>query len=204
MKKIVVLVGLPASGKTTVAENLGNKMDIPVVETSPFVYKSVEEKGLPVTPENIKMVTTQNKSFKDYWYTEKAFEFCQEEYADKEMVFFAGMRSISEIKFLKEKLGREKVIVVGFHASQTTRFKRVSNPDRLNAEGSKAQEDKKLQNFDYFLAREEKELGFGVGSIFAMSDYIIKNDDLRYPYNSLKRNLIDFENIVKLFLNDEE
>lgn len=204
MEKIVVLVGLPAAGKTTIAESLGKKMDIPVVETSPFVYKSVEERGLPVTPENIKMVTTELKSRKDYYYTEKAFEYCLEEYSDKKVVFFAGMRAISEVKFLKERLGRENVIVIGFHASQTTRFARMSNPDRASGTGDKAAEDKKLQNFDYFLAREVKELGFGAGSIFAMSDYIIKNDDLRYPYNTLKRNLIDFENIVRLFLDDEQ
>lgn len=204
MEKIVVLVGLPAAGKTTIAEMLGDKMDIPVVETSPFVFKSVEERGLPVTPENIKMVTTELKSRKDYWYTEKAFEHSKVEYKDKKIVFFAGMRAISEIKFLKEQLGRENVIVVGFHASQTTRFTRMSNPDRAGATGSKAAEDKKLQNFEYFLDREVKELGFGAGSIFAMSDYIIKNDDLRYPYNTMKRNLIDFENIVRLFIAGEQ
>ncbi|OLS20490.1 MAG: Cytidylate kinase [Candidatus Heimdallarchaeota archaeon LC_3] len=204
MEKIVVLVGLPASGKSTVAEALGKKMDIPVVETSPFVFESVEERGLPVTPENIKMVTTELKSRSDYYYTQKAFEFCQKEYVDKKVVFFAGMRAISEIKFLKEQLGRENVIVIGFHASQTTRFKRMSNPDRAGGSGDKAVEDKKLLNFDYFLAREEKELGFGAGSIFAMSDYVIKNDDLRYPYNTMKRNLIDFENILRLFLDNDQ
>ena len=99
MEKIVVLVGLPAAGKTTVAEALGKKMDIPVVETSPFVFESVKEKGLPVTPENIKMVTTELKSHKDFYYTEKAFDFCKSEYPDKKVVFFAGMRAISEIKF---------------------------------------------------------------------------------------------------------
>jgi dephospho-CoA kinase len=204
MEKVIILVGLPAAGKTTIAENVGKKLGIPLVETSPFVFKSVEERGLPVTPENIRLVSTELKAKSDSYYTEKALEFARKEYQSTQVVFFAGMRAFSEIKYLKKELGADSVVIIGFHASQSTRFKRVSNPDRAGAVGAKAEEDKKLQNFDYFLAREEKELGFGIGSVFALSDYIIQNDDLRFPYNAMKKNEKDFETIVRAFIAGEK
>ena len=105
----------------------------------------------------------------------------------------------SEIDFLKNKYGSKSVIVIGFHASEQTRFLRISNPDRSTAGGAKAAEDKALQNFDYFKDRQYKELGFGIGSIFALADIIILNDDKNYPFYSFKHNEFVFESLVKSF-----
>ena len=44
--KVIVLVGLPAAGKTTIAEVVGKKLKIPLIETGALVFKSVEERGL--------------------------------------------------------------------------------------------------------------------------------------------------------------
>src|SRR3990172_437851 len=201
--KIIVLVGLPAAGKTTIAEVVGKKLKIPLIETGALVFKSVEERGLPITPENIKKVSTELKGKSDSYYTERALDVFRTEHKDKQVAFFAGMRAISEIKYLKDTLGEDNVIVVGFHASHTTRYKRLANPDRAAGHGTKGEEDKRLLDHTYFVAREFKELGFGIGTIFALADYIVCNDDLRFPYSSVKRSEKDFETIVRCFLAGE-
>ena len=120
------------------------------------------------------------------------------------MVFFSGMRAMSEVKYLKNTLGEKNVIVIAFHASQSTRFRRIANPDRAGGTGPKAEEDKRLLDFNIFTTREEKELGFGIGNVFAMSDYIIANDDLRFPYNGIKKSTADLEIIIRSFIRGEE
>ena len=204
MNRAAILVGLPAAGKSVIAEIVGKKLDIPIIETSPFVFKSVEERGLQPTPENIKTVSTELKAQSDSYYTERALEFAQQEYKNKPMVFFSGMRAMSEVKYLKNTLGEKNVIVIAFHASQSTRFRRIANPDRAGGTGPKAEEDKRLLDFNIFTTREEKELGFGIGNVFAMSDYIIANDDLRFPYNGIKKSTADLEIIIRSFICGEE
>lgn len=204
MNRAAILVGLPAAGKSVIADIVGKKFGIPIIETSPFVFKSVEERGLPPTPENIKKISTELKQKSDSYYTERALEFAQKEYKDKPMVFFSGMRAMSEIKYLKSVLGEKNVIVIAFHASQSTRFKRIANPDRAGGTGAKAEEDKRLLDFKNFTEREEKELGFGIGNIFAMSDYVIANDDVRFPYNGIEKSTDNLEHIIKTFIDGKQ
>ncbi len=195
--RTIVCIGLPASGKTTHAKIIGEKYNIPLYETGTFVFKEVEERGLEITPENIKKVTTECKKISDSYFTEKAFNYAKQQENSK-YVFFSGIRAISEVEFLKKELGDENVILVGFHASRQTRFQRLNNPDRKElGTGAKAKEDQALKDFNTFVQRDLKELNFGVGTLFALSDYIIITEDQRWPYHNLNYTLREFELIVQ-------
>ena len=199
--KIIVLTGLTNAGKTSISTPTSLKHDIPALETGVFVYKAVEEKGLAVTGENIKAVSIEAKKISDSYFTEKLITFAREKYADKPALFVSGVRAYSEVEYLKKEFGKQNVIVIGFHASQETRFNRLNNPDRVSQGGAKAQEDEILKNFDNFLSREKKELDFGIGTIFAMADHIISNDDKKFPFYGLEHNKFVFEGIVQSFIN---
>lgn len=199
--KVIVLVGLPASGKSSIADPTVKKYNIPILETGTFVFKEVEERGLEVSPDNIKAVSMECKEKSDSYFTEKLVQHAEKEYGDRKVIFVSGCRAMSEIDFLNEKFGRDNVMVIGFHASQDTRHKRIANPDRVGGAGAKAAEDKALMNFDNFLAREKKELGFGVGSVFAMADIIIANEDRKYPFSTIEFNQFVFESVVRNFMD---
>ncbi|MHA2363623.1 MAG: AAA family ATPase [Candidatus Hodarchaeales archaeon] len=204
--KVIVLVGLPASGKTSISANTAQKYNIPTLETGTFVYKEVENRGLPITPANIKNTTIDCKKQSDAYFTERLVEFAEIEYANRPVIFISGCRAISEIEFLRKRYGKDSVAIIGFHASSDTRFKRFFNPDRAGAEddsGAKAVEDKALQNYDNFIARDKKELNFGVGSIFALTDYIMLNDDKKYPFYSMAHNSFIFESIIKSIIDEK-
>ena len=199
--KIIVLTGLTAAGKSSISTSASKKFDIPTLETGNFVYQAVKDKGLPITPENIKTVTTEAKKISDAYFTERLIEAVRKDYGSKKAVFVSGVRAYSEIEFLKKEFGNENVAVVGFHASQDTRFNRLSNEDRKSQGGAKGAEDEALRNFDNFLQREKKELGFGIGTVFAMADHIISNDDKKYPFYSVQHNIFVFEGIVSDFID---
>ena len=70
--KVIILIGLPLSGKTTHARFASDDFSMPIVETGTFVYKAVKESGLQSTPENIKKVARECKDKSDSYFTERA------------------------------------------------------------------------------------------------------------------------------------
>ena len=199
--KIIVLTGLTAAGKSTISLPTSVKFNIPILETGNFVYKEVESKELEITPENIKKVTVEAKKISDSYFTEKLIEEVKNEYYSVQAVFVSGVRALSEIEFLKKEFGAHNNMVIGFHASQKTRFDRLNNLDRKSQGGAKAAEDRALRDFDKFLERAEKELGFGVGTVFAMCDVIISNDNRKYPYYTVEHNQFIFESVFINFID---
>ena len=198
--KIIVLTGLTGSGKSSISSPTTKKYDLPILETGDIVYETVKERGLEITPENIKTVSVEAKKISDAFFTEKLVEKARKLYSDKPAICVSGVRAVSEVEFLRKEFGHKNVLVIGFHASQDTRFHRLGNEDRKLHSGAKAAEDAALLNIDDFLAREIKELGFGIGSVFALADIIISNDDKNYPYLTVNHNQFIFEAVVKRFI----
>ena len=105
-------------------------------------------------------------------------------------------------EILRKHYGDENVFVIAFHTSMKTRFKRLDNPDRVEeTKGAKAKEDALLRNFDNFLARNKKELGYGVGDVMALAEYVMSTENKIWPYVTLEENETDFETIIKEILN---
>ena len=103
-------------------------------------------------------------------------------------VFISGIRAVSEIDVLKKSYGDDNEYVIAFHTSMKTRFNRLNNPDKL------------LRNYDNFLARNKKELGYGVGDVMALADYVMSTENERWPYVTIESNTRDFEIIIKEIL----
>ena len=200
--KIVVLSGLPLSGKTTYAKIIGPKYKMPLYETGTEVLEEVTSRGFEFTPENIKMVTDDCKKISDSFFTERLMKKIDKLPDDVPGTFISGIRAVSEVEILRKQYGDENVFVIAFHTSMKTRFKRLDNPDRVEeTKGAKAKEDALLRNFDNFLARNKKELGYGVGDVMALAEYVMSTENKIWPYVTLEENETDFETIIKEILN---
>ena len=200
--KIIVLSGLPLSGKTTYAKKIGPDYNMPLYETGTEVLEEVTGRGLEFTPENIKKVTDECKKISDSYFTERLMKKVDALPEDIPGVFLSGIRAVSEVEVLKKHYGDDNVFVIAFHTSMKTRFKRLDNPDRVEeTKGAKAKEDALLRNFDNFLARNKKELGYGVGDVMALAEYVMSTENRIWPYVTLEENEEDFETIIKEILN---
>ena len=200
--KIVVLSGLPLSGKTTYAKIIGPKYKMPLYETGTEVLEEVTSRGFEFTPENIKMVTDDCKKISDSFFTERLMKKIDKLPDDVPGTFISGIRAVSEVEILRKHYGDENVFVIAFHTSMKTRFKILDNPDRVEeTKGAKAKEDALLRNFDNFLARNKKELGYGVGDVMALAEYVMSTENKIWPYVTLEENETDFETIIKEILN---
>lgn len=199
--KIIVLSGLPLSGKTTYAKKLGPTYKMPLYETGTEVLEEVTGRGLEFSPENIKKVTDECKKISDSYFTEKLIEKVDALADDIPGVFLSGLRAVSEIEVLKKHYGDNNVFVISFHTSMKTRFNRLNNADRIaETTGAKAKEDVLLRNFDNFLARNKKELGYGVGDVMALADYMMSTENELWPYVTIQKNTEAFEIILKEIL----
>jgi len=206
--KVVIILGLPLSGKSThairVNEILDLNRDIPLVETGPFVYKAVENAGLESTPSNIKKVVKQLKEDEgDAVFTVRALEHIKESYSDMPVVFLSGVKAQSEVDVISNDIGRENVKLVSFHASFSTRHSRLLNEDRRNAsKGGKSVEDKAMaQDPSKLHLRDTKELSYGLGDLMALADYVINTEDVHWPHKSFPETLEDFKTVLEQIIS---
>ena len=100
-----------------------------------------------------------------------------------EKIVVEGIRSHHEVELFKENF--ESFMIVSVFASPITRFERLKI--RMREDDS--------QDYDGFLERDYRELGFGLGNVISLSDKMIINEsDLESYYKKIKEllNEIDF------------
>ena len=204
---IVILTGMPLSGKSAHARLVSEDLQIPVVETGTYVYKELELRGLDATSENIAKVAKECKSQDDAYFTARALEDIKKNFSSHRSVFLSGLRAIDEVILCYNTLGRDNIKVVAFHASVDTRQARLLNKDRQVASEiqgkNKVLEDAALSNsLSQFKARDDKELSYGVGGLIALSDYIINTENRLWPYSNIEQTVKQFKGIIEKILED--
>lgn len=199
--KVIVLLGLPLSGKSTHARFASKDFGIPIVETGTFVYKAVEERGLEPTPENIRQVAGECKAESDSYFTEKALAFALENYKDAPSIFMSGIKAHSEVNILKSLMGERNIKLISFHASVDTRHSRLLNQDRIaessKMEGKTVEDQAMAEDKARFNLRDAKELGYGIGELIAIADYIVNTEDRQWPRNDFEQTYQDFLVILR-------
>ncbi|MCH8908061.1 MAG: AAA family ATPase [Candidatus Heimdallarchaeota archaeon] len=203
--KVIVILGLPLSGKTTHAKTLVKEANYNLVETGTFVYQEVEDRGLEATPENVVKVAGECKAKSDSYFTEKALEYAFANFNSQSVFFLSGVKAISEVDYLNEKLGADNVFLVSFHASVKTRHSRLLNADRKaesKAAGAKRVEDLAMaEDIRRFNLRDTKELSYGLGKLIGLADFVVNTENIRWPHNNFEHTLSDFKEILSAIAN---
>jgi dephospho-CoA kinase len=160
--KVIGVVGLPASGKgefSRIAEDLG----VPVVVMGDVIRKSLFDRGLPPTDENL---GEMSRALREEYGREAIALLCIPaiEAQDAPLVLVDGIRSDAEVALFRERF--EGFTLIGVEAPFTVRFQRLN--DRKRSDDPDDEESMR--------ARDARELGWGLGRALEMADVTLNNE----------------------------
>lgn len=183
--KIFILIGLQLSGKSSHGHRLREEEGIPMVETGHAVYHELKRLNLVVNHENTTKVIVGLLSQDPTAFARTILDAEKEKYEGSSCLILNGVKSPAEVNYAKKRFGKDNVIVIGFHASQKTRFSRVLNPDRFAVSGQfleKTQEDQDLAKWENFISRDIREIKLGIGNAIAFANEIVCTENKFWPY----------------------
>jgi len=181
-RKVVAFVGMPGSGKSTCISAASRELGIPVVSMGDCVREEALRRGVPLEkvnefaqllrreegPEAVAVLTHRK-------LTELESEVC----------LLDGVRSLDEVNYFRKR-ARIELIVVAIHASPRTRFERLRKRGRPDDP----------RDWSDFERRDLVELGWGLGNVIALADYMIVNEG---SLDQLERSCIE---VAKRVLRD--
>lgn len=171
---LIAFVGMPGSGKTEATLYL-QKKEIPFVRFGDITEEKLEEKNMPVTPENERIVREQlRKDFGMAAYALHAEPRIRKALEQHKTVVLDGLYSWGEYIYLKEKF--TQLVLIHVYARPTIRYARLAKrPVRpLTNEEAKLRDRAEIEKLDK-------------GGPIAIADYMIENnsDAITDLYNKL-------------------
>jgi len=157
---LILLVGLPSSGKTTAAQIL-KEMGFSVISSGDIIREEVKKRGLPYTIENDTKIRK--------WFHEEGREALLLkrllERARGENLVWDGPRSTEYLEELKEKMG--KPVIIAIKSDFKSRFKRDLEKNRF-PDLTKERMEK----------RDKQQLDTGISELMERADHVIDNTNL--------------------------
>ena len=160
--KVIGIVGMPASGKGEVSR-IARDLGIPVVVMGDAIRERVREAGLPATDANLGAMSGKLRS--DLGMDAIArITIPAIEAETAPVVLVDGIRGDYEVATFKEHF--PNFILIGIVSSFETRYRRLA--DRGRSDDSLTAGELR--------ARDERELGWGLGRALAQADCRIANE----------------------------
>ena len=197
--KVFILVGLQLSGKSSHGHQFREEQGFPMVETGHAVYHELKNQNLEVNHKNTSKVIKELLSKDPTAFARSILEYEKDKFEDSPILLLNGVKSPEEVNYARKQFGKHNVFVLGFHASQHTRFSRVTNPDRFTVSGrylEKTQEDNDLANWENFLSRDVREIGLGIGYALATANDFIITEDRCWPHQTFKDSFEKFKMMI--------
>jgi dephospho-CoA kinase len=162
-KTVIGVAGMPGAGKSLVGD-VARELGYEVVVMGDIIREEAKSLGLEPTPENLGKIMLKLRESEG---PEVVAKRCipRIEASPSQVVLVDGLRSLDEVFEFRRKFRDFKVL--GIHASPETRFQRLF--------GRKRSDDPK--GWTEFNERDQRELRVGVGSVIALADYIIVNEE---------------------------
>lgn len=171
---------MPGAGKSEIADSALD-LDIPVIVMGDIIRELTRTKGLEPTHENTRTTMLQLREESGPGAVAK---ICLNSLLNLnyDVVVIEGCRSLDEVEVFRSHT--DDLVIVGVHASPTTRFKRLQDRDRSDAP----------VDWPSFRERDLREISVGLGGVIAMSDIMILNEtsleEFRSKCKSTMRELI--------------
>lgn len=180
MTELYGVTGMPLSGKTTVADIMKEDHGFTVLDMGDIVRIEMDKRGIEAGNEGGFVNKMRDKHGMDAIASLSA-PYLREMIEEKEKIVITGMRGWSEKQKFEKKIDEELEII----AVWTSREER-----KARREERQRDEDIKGQNFE---ERDNREIKNGVGKLMALSDHLIKNDNI---------SMDELEDEVKNFVNE--
>ena len=157
--KILLVTGMPGAGKEELL-NVARSMDIPFLRMGDIVREFHRTSGAAEKGLSVGQIANgeREKHGKDIWAKRTL------ERMSGDIFLVDGCRSLDEVNSYKGL--SEDVYIIGVHAPRMVRYERLVQRGREDAPG----------NIEEFDERDNRELGWGMGSVLALSDFMIIND----------------------------
>ncbi|QSG04853.1 AAA family ATPase [Halapricum desulfuricans] len=164
--RVIGTVGLPGSGKSEAAE-VARGLDIPVVTMGDVIRAACRDRGLDPATHHGEVATALREENGPAAIAERSLPLVREALEDSDTVLIDGIRSDVEVEAFREAFG-EDFELLSIEAPRELRA------DRLDLRGRDAGVEEGGESLE---ARDERELGFGMGEAMAMADATVENAD---------------------------
>ena len=157
----MAFAGMPGAGKSE-AVNVARELGIQVLRMGDAVWDEVRRRGLPLESETVGRIANEVRGTHgpDVW----ALRTLAAVDRGAALVVIDGIRSQAELSAFKEALGADFVLV------------RIDCPDDVRrARVSSRGRDDDTQTDEAFVARDQRELSWGLGEVLAVADAAVDN-----------------------------
>ena len=183
MSKVLVLTGLPGSGKSAASE-IAKTMNIPIIIMGNVIRRETAERGLEPNSRNIGMVAMDlREKFGDDVVLQRIWPIISEELKQNNLVIIDGMRSIAEKNALVQLMGFEPEILA-ILANEEIRNSRLIERKRSDDVDIIITKDDKITKIEIkeeknqaISERDAREKGWGVESLLEQANYQMLNED---------------------------
>ena len=183
MSKVLVLTGLPGSGKS-VASEIAKTMNIPIIIMGNVIRRETAERGLEPNSRNIGMVAMDlREKFGDDVVLQRIWPIISEELKQNNLVIIDGMRSIAEKNALVQLMGFEPEILAilaneEIRNSRLIERKRSDDVDIIITKDDKITKIEIKQEKNQAISeRDAREKGWGVESLLEQANYQMLNEE---------------------------
>ena len=160
MMRVIGISGMPGSGKSFVSDKAIEKGAL-IVSMGDIIREEAKKRG-ETTGETAVNLRKEHGQHIVSELTIQKIKNLQKEGHEKIVV--EGIRSHHEVEMFKENF--ENFMIVSAFTNPATRFERLKNRMR----------EDDPQDYNDFIERDYRELGFGLGNVIALSDKIIINE----------------------------
>ncbi len=161
---VLAFTGMPGCGKGVAVDFLKDKYDLPVVIMGEVVKEEVRARGLPVDSKHVGPLANQMRKEHgmDVWAKRVVEKLSV---LENRVVIIDGTRGPDEIACFRKAFG-DGLHLIAVMTSTGTRYQRILDRKR----------DDDTVDVEGFNARDQRELGWGVGRIIATADHYIMNE----------------------------
>ena len=163
MKKVIILTGMPGSGKSTAAIEF-QKLKVPVIGMGDAVRKEMRRRGIEINNRSIRLFSKRmTKEHGNKYVIDLVKKELMEVFKNTNIAVLDGSRRMSEVEEVKKE--GYKPIILGIIADKQVRFRRIV----------KRKNESDFSSYSEFEWREKQELGYGIAEVIASADYYIDN-----------------------------
>jgi len=173
-KKLILIVGLPGSGKSTAAEFIKKEFNAGIFHTGDIIREEIKKRGLNYVPKTDALIAHWfHTGGREKLLVKRVWDKIQK--SKKKLVVVEGFRSDKNLEYIKE-IAKTRPIVIAVVASFKVRVERELRRGRFEKE----------ESVRYIKFRDLLEKSHGIEKLLKKADYTIDNSELNIKQTNAK------------------